>query len=65
MLGFENFFKLVFCTSFSGGCGPGGRAVAHQSEGHWFDSGFPGPHVEASLGKTLSPTLPTDASIGV
>jgi len=24
-----------------------------------------GPHIEVSLGKTLNPTLPTDASIGV
>ena len=42
-----------------------GRAVAHQSEGRWFDSGLPGLHVEASLGKTLNPTLPTNVSIGV
>jgi len=40
-----------------GGCSSGGRAVGHQSDGRWFD--------KASLGKTLNPTLPTDASIGV
>ena len=45
-----------------GGCSSGGRAVAHQSEGRWFDSGFPGLYVEASLGKTLNPKLPTDVS---
>jgi len=42
------------------GCSSGGRAVAHQLEGRWFDSGFPRLYVEAPLGKTLNPTLPTD-----
>ena len=53
------------CSCPALGCSSGGRAVAHQSVGRWFDSGSPGPHIEASLGKTLNPALPTDASIGV
>ena len=45
-----------------GGCSSGGIDTC-QPEGRWFD--FPWPHVEVSLGKTLNPTLRTDASIGV
>ena len=52
-------------NSTKAGCSSVGRAVAHQPEGRWFDSGFPGLHVEESLGKTLNPMLPTDVSIGV
>jgi len=36
-----------------GSCSSGGKTVAHQSEGRWFDSG----RTKASLGKTLNPTL--------
>jgi len=35
-----------------GGCSSGERAIAHQSEGQWFDSGFPGLHV---LGQDTEP----------
>ena len=46
-----------------------GAAVAQEEEqspaNQTSTPGFSGPHVELSLGKTLNPTLPTNASIGV
>jgi len=40
-----------------------------QSPANWKVSGlipsFPLPHAEVSLGKTLNPTVPSNASIGV